>query len=66
MRFFLVDGLFPAVETSPGSMDILDEDNTWGAVEPDEVLSDERSPEVAEAVFAARVALLGGSLPAEA
>ena len=64
MRFFLVDGLYPALEASDGSMSILKSDNSWGSVEPAAVLRDERSPEVSEAEFTDRASLFGGKVPA--
>ena len=59
MRYFLVDRLYPAVEVSPGVMMSLTDDGSWAPISSDEVLADERSPEVSEDRFAAEVDAMG-------
>ena len=63
MRFFLMEGSTPAIETSPGVMLTLGDDGSWGPVKASEVLNDERSPEVSRDVVASLSARLGASMP---
>ena len=66
MRFFLVDGFIPAIETSPGKMISLSVSGDWKLIKADEVLGDERSPEVSFETIAAVTDRLGVSMPENA
>ena len=64
MRFFLIEGSTPAIETSSGVMVSLDDDDgSWGPIKASEILIDERSPEVTRAVVASLTARLDASMP---
>jgi len=63
LRFFLVDGYIPAIETSPGEMISLSRAGNWRSIKAEEVLGDERSPEVTFETIAAVTARFGGSMP---
>ncbi|WP_217377026.1 hypothetical protein [Aliiroseovarius sp. xm-a-151] len=63
VRFFLVDGSIPALESEPGVMLLMRTDGTWASIVPREVLGDEGSPEVSKEAFITAVLRLGGSIP---
>lgn len=61
--FFMMEGFTPALEPKPGSMLLLTDDGSWVPISPNEVLADERSPEVSEQKFHAVVAALDCAMP---
>jgi len=63
LRFFLVDGYLPAIETSPEVMVLLSRSGDWRPIKAEEVLGDERSPEVSFEKTAELIARLGASMP---
>ena len=64
VRYFLVDGSIPAIETEPGVMMSLDDDDgSWNPISSAEILSDTRSPEVTREMVASLTTRLGWSMP---
>ena len=45
-RFFLADRLYPAIELSDGRMLLLSNEGDWNEINSNEILNDERSPQV--------------------
>ena len=46
VRFFLADRLHPAIELSDGGMLLLCNEGDWNEINSNEILNDERSPQV--------------------
>jgi hypothetical protein len=63
VRYFLVDGSIPAIETEPGAMVLLATDGSWKPISSAEILSDTRSPEVTREMVESRTVRRGWSMP---
>ena len=64
-RFYLADRLHPTVELSDGRMLLLSKNGDWNEINPVEILSDERSPQVGREDLKKVLDRLGFSFPDE-
>ena len=62
MRFFSLEGKFPAVLRDDGRVFILKTSGDWGEISADEFRADTRTPELTAAEFDTEMAVFGGDL----